>query len=76
MIVFVEFTISKNRINNSKSIDKDNNGKDGESQIDKRVGRKKNNCESHKRERNRELGKGAKYFKDKRHSIDKYITGR
>lgn len=72
----MEFTIPKNRINEAKSIDKDTNRKDGESQIDKRVRRKKNNCESHKRERNRELSKDAGYFKDKRHSIDKYIKGR
>ncbi len=70
------FTIPQDGINYTKSIDKDNNGKDGESQIDKGVSRKKNNCEPHKRERNRELSKGAKYFKDKRHSIDKYIKGR
>lgn len=71
----MEFTIPKNRINDPKSIDKDNNRKDGESQIDKRVSRKKNNCEPHKRERNGELSKGPKYFKEKRHSIDKYIKG-
>ena len=75
VIVFIGFTIPKNRINEAKSIDKDTNRKDGESQIDKRVSRKKNNCEPHKRERNRELGKGTKYFKEKRHSIDKYIQG-
>lgn len=72
----MEFPIAKNRINEAKSIDKDTNSKDCESQIDKRVRRKKNNCEPHKRERNGELGKDATDFKDKRHSIDKYIKGR
>ena len=72
----MEFAIPKNRINEAKSIDKDTNSKDGESQIYKRVRRKKNNCEPHKRERNRELSKDAGYFKDKRHSIDKYIKRR